>query len=107
MNKVLNSFLRLQWTGQLREKDCSHLDLINPSAVPNAEVCEKCVATGDSWPELRMCLVCGYVGCCDEAKNQHARKHYQESGHPVIKPFRVRGMDWIWCYEDQALLDPR
>jgi uncharacterized UBP type Zn finger protein len=53
-----------------------------------------------------MCLVCGHVGCCDKAKNQHALQHFQQTGHPLIKPYKERGMDWIWCYEDRALLQP-
>lgn len=107
MYRLINPILRLLWTGQLGEKPCSHLSMIDPDAKPQAEVCEECVALGDSWPELRMCLICGHVGCCEEAKNQHALKHYEETGHPLVKPYRERGMNWIWCYEDKALLDPR
>jgi len=54
-----------------------------------------------------MCLVCGHVGCCDQAKNQHALKHYRETGHPLTKPYKEPAMNWIWCYADQALLQPR
>lgn len=107
MYRITNTILRLQWTGQLGEKECTHLDLINPEVTPSADVCEACVALGDSWPELRMCLVCGHVGRCEDAKNQHALKHFQETGHPLVKPYQVWGMNWIWCYEDNALLDPR
>ena len=107
MDQNINPYLRRLWTGQEEEKECAHLHLINPEAKPSAEVCEECVDLGDVWPALRMCLVCGYVGCCDEAKNQHSQKHYQATGHPLIKPYKEWGMDWIWCYEDKALLDPR
>ena len=107
MHRLINPMLRLLWTGQLREKTCSHLSMVDPELEPQSEVCEACVALGDSWPELRMCLVCGYVGCCEEAKNQHALKHYEETGHPLVKPYKEWGMNWIWCYEDKALLDPR
>lgn len=107
MFRIINPILRLLWTGQLKERRCSHLDLINPDVEPQAEVCEACVELGDSWPELRMCLTCGHMGCCEEAENQHALKHYQETGHPLVKPYKERGMNWIWCYEDKALLDPR
>lgn len=107
MFRLINPILRLMWTGQIREKPCSHLDLIDPDVKPSSEVCVQCVELGDTWPELRMCLVCGQVGCCDEAKNQHALKHYQESGHPLVSPYKVGNMRWIWCYEDEALLDPR
>ncbi len=53
-----------------------------------------------------MCLICGYVGCCDTSKNRHAREHFEQTGHPLIRPMD-RGQHWIWCYVDEALLDPR
>jgi uncharacterized UBP type Zn finger protein len=60
---------------------------------------------GDDWIHLRMCLVCGYVGCCDMAKNRHMMKHIEETGHPLIRSIET-GEGWIWCYEDNALLSP-
>lgn len=27
---------------------------------------------GDQWVQLRLCLKCGHVGCCDSSKNKHA-----------------------------------
>jgi CPA2 family monovalent cation:H+ antiporter-2 len=53
-----------------------------------------------------MCLLCGYVGCCDKSKNKHAQEHFRQTGHPLIQPHKERGMDWVWCYVDEALLDP-
>ena len=73
---------------------------------PSSEVCDACVESGDTWPALRMCLTCGYVGCCEDAKNQHALKHYEETDHPLMRAYRERGMNWMWCYPDEALLDP-
>jgi uncharacterized UBP type Zn finger protein len=73
---------------------------------PASEVCQECVALGDSWPALRMCVLCGYVGCCDKSKNKHAREHFRQTGHPLTRPYKERGMDWVWCYVDEALLDP-
>jgi uncharacterized UBP type Zn finger protein len=104
--KIMDLFLRRAWTGQLWEKHCSHFNLIR-EVRPSAEVCEACVALGDRWPALRMCLVCGHVGCCDKAKNQHALNHFRDTGHPLIKPYKEHRMNWIWCYEDKALLQPR
>ena len=106
MSKIVNLFLRRAWTGQFRAKPCTHRHLINPDVVPTSDDCEKCVALGDSWPALRMCLICGYVGCCDKSRNTHAFRHYQETGHPLITAYKEPGMDWIWCYVDKALLDP-
>jgi CPA2 family monovalent cation:H+ antiporter-2 len=95
------------WTGQFAEKACSHLPLINPEVQPSAEVCEECVAQGDTWPALRMCLICGYVGCCSRSKNQHSIKHSEATGHPLMTPYKEAPHNWIWCYTDKALLDPR
>ena len=104
--RINNIFLRKKWTGQFLPKRCTHLGMIR-NVSPSAEVCEQCVALGDRWPALRMCLVCGHVGCCDQAKNQHALKHYRETGHPLTRPYKEPAMNWIWCYADQALLQPR
>jgi monovalent cation/hydrogen antiporter len=52
-----------------------------------------------------MCMTCGYVGCCDKAKNRHMARHFDVTGHPVIRPYREPGMDWLWCRVDQTLLD--
>ena len=101
-----NDVLRRLWTGQSKEKPCSHLHLIQVRET-SITVREQCVALGDSWPALRLCLICGHVGCCEDAKNQHALKHYQETGHPLVMPVGEGEMNWIWCYADQALLDPR
>jgi Zn-finger in ubiquitin-hydrolases and other protein/Bacterial regulatory proteins, luxR family len=104
--KIINVFLRRRWTGQFRSKPCSHVDLAPSDIGPASEVCGKCVALGDSWPALRMCLLCGHVGCCDKSKNKHAREHFRQTGHPLTRPYKERGMDWVWCYVDEALLDP-
>jgi uncharacterized UBP type Zn finger protein len=58
---------------------------------------------GDGWVNLRLCLSCGYVGCCDDSKNRHATAHFEESRHPIIQSFEP-GEDWRWCYIDQALV---
>ena len=52
---------------------------------PNTEECEEGVRDGSNWVELRVCQTCGHVGCCDSSENRHARKHYEETGHPIIK----------------------
>jgi len=100
--RIPHWLLRWLFTGTLKEKTCSHLDLIQVTATP-IRVCEDCVALGDTWLELRMCMVCGYVGCCDQAKNKHAREHFRETGHPLVRSIEP-GADWMWCYVDEALL---
>src|SRR5437879_9258989 len=45
---------------------------------PNTSGCEECLAAGQTWVELRMCLVCGHVGCCDSSEGRHATRHFQD-----------------------------
>jgi uncharacterized UBP type Zn finger protein len=97
--------LKLIYTRQLAEKPCAHLDLIRFHQ-PTSDVCRDCTALGDSWPNLRMCLICGYVGCCDTSKNKHMKKHVEESGHPLIRSIEP-AEGWVWCYEDEAFLSAR
>lgn len=67
-------------------------------------VCPECVKLGDSWVHLRICMLCGHVGCCDNSKNKHATGHFKSSGHPIIKSIQP-GEDWAWCYADEVYLD--
>ena len=87
------------------EPTCSHLDLIDPGATPSAEGCEDCLRIGGWWVHLRMCLVCGHAGCCDQSPNKHATAHWQAIGHPIIRSMEP-DEDWGWCFEDQAWLEP-
>ena len=80
---------------------CSHLNAIQ-DVTPSAEGCEKCLQSGDTWVNLRLCLTCGHVGCCDNSKNKHASKHYRETHHPIIVSFEA-GEDWLWCYPDEIM----
>jgi uncharacterized UBP type Zn finger protein len=84
-----------------KNQKCDHLNQINPGVKPKTpEGCEECLKLGDTWVHLRMCLVCGHIGCCDQSKNKHATKHFQSTKHPVIKSFQP-GEDWRWCYVDE------
>ena len=103
-HRVVNPFLRRAWTGTFSRKPCVHLDQI-AEVSPSADVCEECVALGDRWSALRMCLTCGYVGCCDKANNRHAAAHFESTGHPLVRPHLERGMNWVWCRLDETLLD--
>ena len=82
---------------------CTHLDEIEyfgpPDDVPG---CPDCLAMGATWVHLRMCQICGKVGCCDDSPNKHATAHFHATGHPVIRSIE-RGEDWSWCYVDEAL----
>src|SRR5207247_9504781 len=81
-------------------KKCSHLNQIK-SVPPSADGCEDCLKTGDRWVQLRLCLTCGHVGCCDSSQNKHATKHFQALRHPIIQAFKAKE-NWKWCYIDQT-----
>ncbi|MDT8307496.1 MAG: UBP-type zinc finger domain-containing protein [Anaerolineae bacterium] len=102
-SRILNALLRIAWTGKIREKPCGHLAHAR-DVTPSTDGCEECIQLGDKWVHLRMCLICGHVGCCSSSRHDHALQHFKTTGHPLIKPYKQRGMDWIWCYEDAALL---
>jgi uncharacterized UBP type Zn finger protein len=83
-------------------QQCMHLDQIAITQT-NTHVCEECIQMGDRWVHLRMCLVCGHVGCCDSSKNNHATRHFQYAGHPLIMRSIEPGESWIWCYVDEVV----
>lgn len=80
---------------------CSHLGQIAVTST-STNVCEECVQLGDPWVHLRLCLVCGHVGCCDASKNRHATRHYQQTSHPLIRSIEP-GERWVWCYADETV----
>ena len=84
------------------EAECTHLDQIQ-DVEPSADGCEDCLKTGDQWVHLRICLICGHVGCCDNSKNKHATQHFHDTGHPLIQSIQP-GETWRWCYIDKAWL---
>ena len=82
------------------DKHSKEIKKVKPKT-PNG--CEKCLKTGDEWVELRLCLTCGHVGCCDSSKNKHGTKHFKETSHPIIESFKS-DKKWKWCYIDQQYL---
>jgi uncharacterized UBP type Zn finger protein len=83
---------------------CEHVKEIRDVS-PDAEGCSDCLAVGDEWVHLRLCLSCGHVGCCDSSKNRHARRHAESAHHPIVRSFEP-GEDWRWCYPHRDYLDP-
>ena len=72
---------------------------IDPTAPPSGTGCADCLA-GDGpgwWFHLRRCAQCGRIGCCDSSPSQHATRHYERSGHPIVQSFEP-GEDWFWSY---------
>lgn len=86
-------------------RECSHRDQIR-DVDPSGDGCQECLAAGEhDWFHLRICLVCGHVGCCDASPRKHATAHYEETGHPIVKSFQP-GEEWGWCFADDLLLLP-
>jgi len=83
---------------------CSHLDQIQ-NLSPNTDGCEECLKMGDSWVHLRLCEICGHVGCCDSSKNKHATRHFRKTKHPIMRSLEP-GEDWGWCYIDEVMIEP-
>lgn len=75
---------------------CEHVARANPNVAPSGEGCQECIAAGQRWVELRMCMTCGNVGCCDSSPGQHANKHFKDTAHAVMRPYQ--GGSWKWCY---------
>ena len=82
---------------------CGHAGLAREVSYEK-HVCPECLALGDAWVHLRICMVCGHVGCCDNSKNKHATAHFNASRHPIIKSIEP-GEDWAWCYIDETFLE--
>ena len=83
--------------------ECAHVQEIN-DVTPSAEGCEDCLAIGDTWFHLRLCLYCGHMGCCDSSKNKHATKHFHATGHAIVRSAQP-GEEWAWCYVDEVFFE--
>jgi uncharacterized UBP type Zn finger protein len=90
--------------GQIQSGQCTHLDQIQ-AVTPSAAGCTDCLKIGDQWVHLRICLICGYVGCCNDSKNKHATRHFHLTNHPLIQSYEP-GENWVWCYLDQTVMEP-
>ncbi|MCW2638419.1 MAG: zinc finger, UBP-type [Dactylosporangium sp.] len=84
---------------------CPHLEAFE-SAEPaplTTGGCTGCLEEGrEDWVHLRLCLSCGYVGCCDSSPRRHAMRHFGQTQHPVIRSFET-GELWRWCFVDDAI----
>ena len=87
-----------------RRGDCPHVGDVRDVEPDRRDGCSDCLAAGDGWRALRMCAICGYVGCCDSSKNKHATRHAHATGHPIARSFQP-GEDWAWCYVDRRIVD--
>ena len=95
---------RLLFTGQVRDKPCSHLGDVTVVRT-DAVTCDACPADA-IYPTARLCLICGSRGCCDTSTEKHAKLHWETTGHPLMRSIRM-DEGWIWCYEDNAFFERR
>ena len=80
---------------------CRHRDRIKIGELPGwVDGCQDCLAAGQPWLHLRICLECGHVGCCDQSPHRHATAHANSTGHPIIRSLEP-GEEWAWCYIDR------
>ena len=79
---------------------CEHLKDYCVTPTPTTpDGCEECLRDGHDWVHLRLCMECGHVGCCDSSPYKHADRHFDETGHPVMRSFEP-GEAWRWCFVD-------
>ncbi|GGQ54497.1 UBP-type zinc finger domain-containing protein [Couchioplanes azureus] len=84
---------------------CEHLEKATDAvpASPYQAGCPECVPAGfRDWVHLRVCLECGYVGCCDSSPRRHMSRHHEQTGHPVMRSYEP-GEKWRWCFVDEVL----
>jgi uncharacterized UBP type Zn finger protein len=82
---------------------CEHEQGLIPVA-PRSSGCEECLKAGQRWVNLRLCLTCGHVGCCDSSPGKHATKHFHQTSHPVMVSYEPAER-WGWCYVDETEVD--
>ncbi len=90
------------YKSEVDDSVCGHLDQLR-TVYPGATGCEDCIRLGEDWVHLRMCLVCGHIGCCDTSKNKHATAHFHATEHPLILSMEP-GEAWAWCYSDEEYI---
>jgi uncharacterized UBP type Zn finger protein len=83
----------------IQKNECPHLAVLGNKLPSMKSACEACGHT----EHLRLCLVCGHVGCC-ESHEAHNTEHFRQTKHPLITPYRT-DYDWLWCYECNAFLE--
>jgi hypothetical protein len=82
------------------KKGCNHIIDVTGNndrhISPRTAGCEECEIEKTQWVGLRLCLICGHVGCCDSSIGLHATKHFVNTGHPVM--VALPNKPWKWCY---------
>jgi Zn-finger in ubiquitin-hydrolases and other protein len=88
--------------GVLQVTLCEHLWSV-VDVTPSSVGCDECIRAGMHWVNLRICMTCGNVGCCNDSLGKHASAHwFLNPGHPIIRSFEA-GEGWWWCFWDGLL----
>jgi uncharacterized UBP type Zn finger protein len=74
-----------------------HVVAIKPVSPRTHKGCQECLRLGTQWVHLRLCLTCGYVGCCDSSPMRHATAHFLATDHPIVQSMES-GETWRWCF---------
>jgi hypothetical protein len=79
---------------------------IDPTIAPSGPGCVECLAAAPDgwWVHLRRCAGCGHVGCCDTSPQQHARRHFETTGHRYIQSYEP-GETWFWDFATNEYAD--
>jgi len=83
-------------------KPCAHVptDLDQLPEPWPADGCAECLAKGRrDWVHLRVCQICGHVGCCDNSPGKHGTAHAEATSHPLTRSYEP-GENWWYCYID-------
>ncbi|MEU6933478.1 MULTISPECIES: UBP-type zinc finger domain-containing protein [unclassified Streptomyces] len=84
--------------------ECPHVaEMPRPEPAPLHATCPECLADGTHPVQLRLCLSCGHVGCCDSSLGRHATAHFASTGHPVMRTFEPNER-WRWCFVDGSIV---
>lgn len=87
------------------KNECEHFAEIQGVEPRTPAGCEECLQMGSEWLHLRLCLVCGHIGCCDNSPQRHATAHFHRTHHAIIRSFEP-GEDWGWCYVHEEFFEP-
>ena len=82
--------------GHADRGQCEHVAAAHQVEAHSAG-CLECLAAGDVWTDLSLCLSCGWVACFGDSAGGHAFDHYAETDHPIAAALGLGSMRW-WCY---------
>lgn len=76
---------------------CDYVYSVIVVYLDSLDICLECVVQGDLWVYLCVCMICGYIGCCDFLFNRYVIVYVQFSVYLVICSLEL-GEVWVYCY---------